>query len=139
MSTIHEVNTVFTGGMSFDTTVDGHTFKLDTKPAGGGNNEGPSPKPLLLSALAGCTGMDVVSLLNKMRVPFSDFSISIKANLTDEHPRVYDEATMVYQIKIAEADHDKMEKAVTLSKEKYCGVSAMLGKAFTIKWEINYL
>lgn len=139
MSTIHEVNTVFTGGMSFNTTVDGHTIKLDTKPAGGGNNEGPSPKPLLLSALAGCTGMDVVSLLNKMRVPFSDFSISIKANLTDEHPRVYDEATMVYQIKIAEADHDKMEKAVTLSKEKYCGVSAMLGKAFTIKWEINYL
>ncbi len=139
MASIHEVNTIFTGGMSFDSIIDGHTIHLDTKPAGGGNNEGPSPKPLLLSALAGCTGMDVVSLLNKMRVPFSDFSIQLKANLTEEHPRVYDGAKMVYSIKITETDRDKMEKAVALSKEKYCGVSAMLGKVFKIEFEINYL
>jgi putative redox protein len=139
MGTLHQISTAFVGGMAFDTVIDGHTIRLDTKTTGGGNNSGPSPKPLLLSALAGCTGMDIVSLLNKMKVNFDQFSIQTKAELTDEHPRVYASAEVIYKIKIAETERTKMEKAVNLSKEKYCGVSAMLGKAFPIKFSIEYL
>jgi putative redox protein len=135
----HEVITTWAGGMAFDSSIDGHILRMDTKPAGGGNNEGPSPKPLLLSALAGCTGIDVVGMLNKMRVSFSDFSIETRAPLTDEHPRVYTELELIYKIKVSEEDKEKVEKAVNLSEEKYCGVSAMLKKAFPIHFRIEFL
>ena len=129
MSTLHQADTRFTGGMQFVSQINGaHEITIDTTEAGGGINSGPSPKPLLLTALGGCTGMDVVSLLNKMH-----------ADLRDEHPRIYTEIRMVYKIKIAEADREKMEKAVNLSKEKYCGVSAMLAMVCQIITTIEYL
>ncbi len=90
-------------------------------------------------SLAGCTGMDVVSLLKKMRVTFEDLKISVDANLTDEHPKIYDAMHITYKFwGVKEADHTKVEKAVTLSKERYCGVSAMLEKASKLTFEIVY-
>jgi putative redox protein len=83
--------------------------------------------------------MDVVSLLNKMHVSFSDFTVHVEADLRDEHPRIYTEIRMVYKIRIADTDKDKMEKAVNLSKEKYCGVSAMLAMVCPIVANIEYL
>jgi putative redox protein len=142
MSTLHRTDTVFKSGMAFDTNINGHTIRLDTTPAGGGLNSGPSPKPLLLSALAGCTGMDIVSLLNKMHVPFDELSIETQAVLSDDHPRVYISCSLLYKIKFANPNptyREKMEKAVQLSKEKYCGVNAMLNKAFPVSFEILYL
>lgn len=137
MSTIHKTNTRFVGKMEFDSEINGHHITLDTVEAGGGENKGPSPKPLLLSSLAGCTGMDVVSLLNKMHVDYSDFNIEVEADLGDEHPRMYTEIRLTYFIKTEEKD--KMEKAVNLSKDKYCGVSAMLSKVCPIVSKIVYL
>ncbi len=139
MATIHKTKTQWNGGMQFTGNIDGHTFIMDTTAAGGGTNSGPSPKPFLLTALGGCTGMDIVPMLHKMRVAFSDFSIDVDAALSDEHPRVYTEININYYIKMAEADHDKMEKAVAMSKDKYCGVSAMLEKICPINFKINYL
>jgi putative redox protein len=137
MSTIHKSNTRFVGQMEFDTEINGHHITLDTSEASGGENKGPSPKPLILSSLAGCTGMDVVSLLNKMKVSYSNFNIAVEADLGDEHPRIYTEIRLTYFIKTE--DHDKMQKAVQLSMDKYCGVSAMLSKVCPIVSKIVYL
>lgn len=137
MSTIHKTNTRFVGKMEFDSEINGHHLTLDTLEAGGGENKGPSPKPLLLSSLAGCTGMDVVSLLNKMHVVYSDFNLEVEADLGNEHPKMYTEIRLTYFIKTEEKD--KMEKAVNLSKDKYCGVSAMLSKVCPIVTRIVYL
>ena len=135
----HHISSVFTHGMAFNATINGHAVVTDTIVNDGGNDEGPSPKRLMLVSLAGCTGIDVVSILNKMKTPFSDLSIDITATLTDEHPKIYKEVKMVYKIKISEADRSKMEKAVKLSEEKYCGVSAMFRKFAGVEHEIVYL
>ena len=135
----HHISSVFTHGMAFNATINGHTVVTDITVNDGGNDEGPSPKRLMLVSLAGCTGIDVVSILNKMKTPFSNLSIDITATLTDEHPKIYKEVKMVYKIKIEEADRSKMEKAVKLSEEKYCGVSAMFRKFASVEYEIVYL
>ena len=135
----HHISSVFTHGMAFNATINGHTVVTDTTVNDGGNDEGPSPKRLMLVSLAGCTGIDVVSILNKMKTPFSDLSIDITATLTDEHPKIYKEVKMTYKIKMAEADRSKMEKAVKLSEEKYCGVSAMFRKFASVEHDIVYL
>ncbi len=139
MATIHEVATKWVADMEFASQIDDHIIRLDTVEAGGGHNNGPKPKALLLSALTGCTGMDVVSTLKKMHVSFSDFNLIAKADLTDEHPRVYSKIVLVYQIKVKPEDQEKVVKAVNLSKEKYCGVSAMLSKVCPITFSIEYL
>ncbi len=136
---MHHINSVFLSGLAFKTSINGHTITTDTTMDDGGTNQGPSPKRLMLAALAGCTGIDVVSILNKMKVGFSDLSIDISASLTDEHPKVYKEVKITYKIKIAEADQPKMEKAVKLSEEKYCGVSAMFRAFARVEHGIVYL
>jgi len=93
----------------------------------------------MLVALAGCTGFDIVSILGKMRVAFSDFSIRVEGNLTDTEPAVYDKAVIHYTIRLAEEDRPKMEKAVHLSEEKYCGVSMMFKSFASVDFEIHYL
>ncbi|MFN4971591.1 MAG: OsmC family protein [Bacteroidota bacterium] len=140
MSTVHEVKTTLLEGMSFNSVVDySHHIVTDARVEHGGQDKGPTPKPLLLTSLAGCTGMDVVSLLHKMHVSFSDFSLDVKAVLGKEHPKMYEEIHIIYRIKISDNEHDKMQKAVTLSQDKYCGVSAMLKKVCPVTWEIQYL
>ena len=121
--TTHSVNTVFNEGMAFTANINGHNVKLDTNADEGGGNSGPSPKRLMLASLAGCTGMDIVSILNKMKVFYSNFSMDIDAALTNEHPKIYNRVKITYKIKVAAADRSKMEKAVSLSQDKYCGVS----------------
>jgi putative redox protein len=137
MPSIHQTSTRFVGKMEFETEINGHHLILDTTETNGGENKGPSPKPLILSSLAGCTGIDVVSLLNKMHVSYSDFNITVEADLGDEHPKMYTEIRLTYFIKTDEKD--KMEKAVQLSLEKYCGVSAMLRKVCPIIHKIEFL
>lgn len=130
--------TKHTGGMSFDTVIDGHTVTIDADPAFGGEDKGPKPKPLVLQALTGCTGMDVVSLLNKMRVEYSNFQVQVDAEMTDEHPKYYHKIHLTYSLKTKPEYHAKVEKAVTLSQERYCGVSYMLSKAANLTHEIVY-
>jgi putative redox protein len=137
---IHKIETIHREGMAFSTDMQGHEIMIDATEEHGGQNKGPRPKNLLLKSLAGCTGMDVVSLLRKMRVEFSDFKIGVSGELTDEHPKHYHTITLDYQVKLAdEKDQAKFEKAVNLSQDRYCGVSAMLSKAAEIKYHITYL
>ena len=118
----------------FVATVSGHDILMSANP-----DKGSSPKQMLLAGLAGCTGIDVVDMLKKMRVEFEAFSITVCAHQTDEHPKIYDHIKILYTFTGKNIDKSKIEKAVKLSKEKYCGVSAMLAKASTIKFEIVVL
>lgn len=99
-----------------------------------------SPKELLLSGVAGCTALDVEAILNKMRVEYSDLSVEANAELTSEHPKVFTKIHIIYSIRLKHPeDKDKVIKAIELSQEKYCGVSAMLAKAAPISWELQIL
>ncbi|MBK8610611.1 MAG: OsmC family protein [Chitinophagaceae bacterium] len=135
----HSVSTVFNKNMAFTANINGHDIVMDTTVKGGGDDSGASPKQLMLASLAGCTGMDVVSVLAKMKVAFTDFSMDVVAGLTEEHPMIYNQVKLTYKIKVAEADQSKVEKAVNLSQEKYCGVSAMFRAFADLKTEIVYL
>lgn len=123
-------------GMAFDVSVEGSSFGIDASEAFGGRGHGPKPKTLLLSALAGCTGMDVVSILAKMRMPFDGLRIQVDGELTDEHPKVYRSIHVTYRFSGTELDRAKIDKAVSLSQERYCGVTAMLSKTAKIEWDI---
>ena len=124
-------------GMAFESEVNGHKIVLDAVESVGGKDRGPRPKPLMLLALAGCTGMDVVSILKKMRVELDDFSVEVEANLTEEHPKQYDEMKVIYKFWGKDLPMEKLEKAVNLSDERYCGVSAVYKKALNMSHEIQ--
>ncbi|HMJ48205.1 MAG TPA: OsmC family protein [Ferruginibacter sp.] len=134
----HSVTTIFTKGMAFISHINNHAVAMDTTSDEGGTDSAPSPKRMMLAALAGCTGMDVVSILKKQRVTFSDFTIDIDATIADEHPKIYTRVKISYKIKISPADKSKMEKAIQLSQEKYCSVSAMFRAFATLDTEIIY-
>lgn len=123
--------------MAFEAIVNDHKIILDTDESAGGNDRGPRPKALTLASLGGCSGMDVVSILAKMRVVPDEFSMTITGELTEEHPKVYHTITVVYHFKGKDLPMDKLEKAVNLSQERYCGVSAMLGKSAKIITKIE--
>ncbi len=129
--------TKYIGGMAFETQIGNHKIVVDADPSFGGEEKGPKPKPLVLNALTGCTGMDVVSLLKKMRVEFKGLEINIDAEMTEEHPKYYNKIHLTYVIKANEADRAKVEKAVNYSQERYCGVSLMLSKAAELTYEID--
>ena len=125
--------------MAFEAEVNGHRIMLDATEAVGGENRGPRPKPLMMVALAGCTGMDVVSILKKMRVEVEGFNVMVEGDLTEEHPKQFSQMRIVYEFKGRDLPLDKLEKAVELSQEKYCGVSAMYKKVFGITSEIKII
>jgi putative redox protein len=122
--------------MSFSAEVNGHSITLDADHTVGGKNLGPRPKPLILVALAGCTGMDVVSILEKMKVKFNDFAVDVDGELTEEHPKYYHKIHITYKFKGHDLPLDKINKAINLSQDRYCGVSAMLSKAATITFDV---
>lgn len=124
------------GNMSFDIDQNGHTIIVDSDVQFGGEGKGPSPKGLLISGLIGCTGMDVVSILRKMKVDFADLEITAETEYTDEHPRVFRDITLKYFLTGENLDISKVKRAVELSQTKYCGVSAMLSFNRVIKAEI---
>jgi len=125
--------------MAFEAEVNGHKIILDAAEPVGGENRGPRPKPLMMVALAGCTGMDVVSILKKMRVEVEGFNVEVEGDLTEEHPKQFSQMRVIYEFKGKNLPMDKLEKAVNLSEERYCGVSAMYKKAFGITTEIRII
>ncbi len=129
-------NVSWKGNMAFEAEVNGHKFMLDAVEAVGGEDRGPRPKPLMLTALAGCTGMDVVSILKKMRVEFDDFKVSVEGDLTEEHPKQFNKMLVKYEFWGKGIDKAKVEKAVNLSEERYCGVSAVYKKVMPVESEI---
>ncbi len=131
-----EIKISWLENMAFEAEVNGHKIILDAAEPVGGENRGPRPKPLLLVGLAGCTGMDVVSILKKMRVEPESFNVRVVGNLTDEHPKQFTGMHVIYEFKGKDLPMEKLEKAISLSEERYCGVSAMYKKAIGITSEI---
>lgn len=123
-----KVITHWRDGMTFDATVNGHHLLMDADNEWGGQDKGPRPKPLLLAALSGCSGMDVVSILAKMKIPPYTFRMEADADSTEEHPVVYKAIRFSFYFDGEALPEDKIKKAVKLSTEQYCGVNAMLKK-----------
>lgn len=124
-------------GMAFEADVDGFKIMMDAKAEVGGRNKGPRPKPIMMVALAGCTGMDVISILKKMRIEVKKFSVYIVGDVTEEHPKHYSKMHMVYEFEGDNLPKDKLEKAINLSQERYCGVSTTYRKAMDLTHEIR--
>lgn len=125
--------------LAFDVTSDEHTVRLDTTEAGGSLNSGMSPKKMVLGALSVCSGMDVVGILKKMRVEFTKLEVEAEAEQTDTDPKVFKSISMKYRSDMSKENLDKLEKAISLSHEKYCGISAMLHKHCDITWETELM
>jgi putative redox protein len=125
--------------MDFTTLLNGHPVITDTDDGNPQPTKGPRPKALMLVALTGCTGIDVVSILQKMRVSFSNLRIDVEAALTEGDAAVYHTVKLLYYINVAPEDRPKVEKAVALSMDKYCGVSAMFRQFATLEREIVFL
>jgi putative redox protein len=115
----------------FESRQDNNSILLD-----GNKKHGFGPKALLLSGLAGCSGVDVVEILEKMRIEFDSFEMDTEATLAEEHPKVFKEVHIIYKIKTDPANQDKVRKAIDLSLDKYCGVSAMLRKNSPITYKL---
>lgn len=125
-----KTTTIWKTGHAFDSFKDNSKIEIDAK---GGFN----PKALLLSGLAGCTGVDIVDILEKMRVPFANLKIEVETEQTTELPKVFKDIHMNYIITTAEENRDKVKKAIDLSLDKYCGVAAMLRKNSKIDYTIT--
>ncbi len=126
MGTTNHISTKWKGGMAFESNnPSGLDLTIDAAPEDGGEGKGLRPKALMLSGLAGCSGLDVASLIKKMKLEVDDFSIETIANLTDEHPKYYDHVVIEYHFYGANLNEEKLQRAVDLSVEKYCGVMEM--------------
>lgn len=134
----NQIEIQWKGKMLFNADTVGGSIAIDADEKVGGEGKGVRPKALMLTSLAGCTGMDVVSLLKKMRAEVDDFKITVDAELTDEHPKYYHKVHLVYYFYAKEFKKDKIEKAVKLSQERYCGVSEMFRKFADLTYEIKY-
>lgn len=128
----------WSGGMAFSArTGTEHDVIMDARLDVGGEDKGPRPTELLLAALGGCTGMDVVSVLRKMRVPFDKFDMAIEADEGTEHPKAFTEFRLVYRLWGPDIPEDRFRRAVELSQTTYCSVSALLKKALEVKYRLE--
>ncbi|HSN09376.1 MAG TPA: OsmC family protein [Hanamia sp.] len=134
----HEVEVQWMGKMQFNALVNGHTVIMDGPEKVGGEDNGPIPKPFVLTALAGCTGMDVAAILRKAQKEVNDFDMKVTGEISKTVPIQYTSIHIIYDFKGPEENKEAALKAVTDSQEKYCGVSSMLKKALPVTWEVNY-
>ena len=132
----HQVNMEWAGKMAFEASAGKHKIRIDVDEEKGGEDSGFRPKMLTLASLGGCTGLDVISILKKMKVEPVNFSIEVEGELNDEVPQIYKNIHLKYIFKGEDLPEDKLKKAITLSQEKYCGVTAMLQHAANITWEL---
>lgn len=133
------INVEWLENMAFKTVVNGHEFIIDATDKVGGEDRGPRPKPLMMASLAGCTGMDVVSILKKMRVELDYFNVVVEAELTEEHPKHFIKMHVIYEFKGKDLPMAKLQKAIDLSEERYCGVSATYKQTMELTSEIKIL
>jgi len=129
-----KTSTIWKGKHMFESTHQGNTIKVD-----GDKKNGHGPKALLLSGLAGCSGIDLVDILEKMRVQFSDLTIDVEAEMTNETPSIFRQINVKYQMKTDPNNEEKVRKAIDLSLNKYCGVATMLRKNSPIRYELEIL
>ena len=116
----------------------GHKILMDSVP-GDGISEGPTPKELVLHALAGCTMMDVITILQKQRKNIKKFWLELEGELAKEHPKVFTKINVKYNFKSPDLDEASARRAIELSRDKFCAVSNMINKTAEITYtlEIN--
>lgn len=134
----HIVTTVWKENLQFSSTNPGGDLMIDAGPENGGDGQGYRPKALMLSALAGCSGLDVASLIKKMRLQVADFKIETEGLLTDRDPAIYHTVKVAYHFYGPELDEVKLTKAVNLSIDTYCGVMEMFRKFATVETSIHF-
>ncbi len=139
MSTTNVITTKWLGNMSFESdNPSGLDLKIDASEEDGGEGAGYRPKALMLSALAGCSGLDVAMLIKKMKLKVAAFHIETAAKLTDEHPKYYNHVEVTYFFKGSDLDEKKLKRAVDLSVEKYCGVMEMFRQFATVEIKTSF-
>lgn len=134
----HEVETQWMGKMQFNALINGHTVVMDAPEKSGGEDTAPIPKPFILTALSGCTGMDVVTLLRKSKKEVESLDINVTGELSKEAPIQYTSIHLLYTFKGTDMNKEAALQAVTDSQEKYCGVSSMLKKIMPVTWDVVY-
>lgn len=137
MAKRESVSTRWLDNMAFESEINGHKLIIDAEPGVGGENRGPRPKPLMLAALGGCTAMDVVSILKKMRVDIEGLNVIVEGDLTEEYPKHFYRMHIIYEFKGKNLPVEKLKKAIDLSSERYCGVSAVYRKTMELTSEIR--
>ncbi|MBN2340892.1 MAG: OsmC family protein [Deltaproteobacteria bacterium] len=130
------VTTKYFGNKRFQSNEGPATITMDAPKEAGGLGEGVGPKSLLLYGLMGCTGLDVVSILEKKKIDYDSFEISVDAEQTGTHPKVYKQIKLTFTFETDEAHRKDIERAITLSEKTFCGVSAMLSKTADMSWEL---
>ncbi|AOW20992.1 OsmC family protein [Urechidicola croceus] len=133
-----KIEMTWKGDNLFESENPGGNVFIDN-PYEGEDSRGLRPKALMLTSLAGCGALDIVSLLKKMRAEVDDFKIDVSAELTEEHPKIYKNVVVTYRFFGSDFKKDKIEKAVNLSVEKYCGVMEMFRKFTDVAVEIEYI
>lgn len=134
----HEIESQWMGKMQFNALVNGHTIIMDAPERVGGEDNGPIPKPFVLTALSGCTGMDVIALLRKQGKELTELNLKVSGEISKQQPIEYVAANIVYEMKGNAEDEQAAYDAVTTSQEKICGVSHMLKKIMPVTWQILY-
>lgn len=114
------------------------SIMMDASKDFGGTNSGMAPKAMMLSSLAGCSGLDIISILNKMKVKIDDFKMEVIGELTSEDPKYYHTVTVNYHFYGNKLNENKIKKAVDLSVEKYCGVMEMFRRFAKVNIAIHY-
>jgi putative redox protein len=131
------LNVTWMGDMAFEAGLRDHKLIMDANEDSGGHNRGPRPKPLLMAAVAGCTGMDVVSILKKMKVETTGLNIRVESTSSDEHPKKFTSMHLIYEFSGENLPMDKLARAVELSQEKYCAVSLTLKGSMPVTYEVR--
>ncbi|MEN2467274.1 OsmC family protein [Ornithinibacillus sp. JPR2-1] len=132
-----EMNIKWNDKMSFTGFApSGHEIQMDAAETVGGENKGPRPTELLLSAVAGCTGIDIISILNKMRLNPTSFQMNVTGDRAEEHPKKFTKVNIHYSLE-GDLPEDKVIRAIELSKDKYCSVSHSLSAEITVSYSIN--
>jgi len=134
----HKIETQWMGKMKFNELKNGNPIVMDPPEKSGGDDMAPIPKPFVLAALSGCTGMDIIALLRKSGNDIDDFSMTVTGELSKQAPIQYIAIHVLYTFKGDESKREAAYNAVMDSQEKYCGVSSMLKKAIPVTWEIHF-
>lgn len=133
----HEIVVRWQGKLAFEAESLGGNLRIDADAQVGGDGNGLRPKALMLDALAGCTGIDIASLMPKMKVNPERFFIKVSGELTEEHPKYYHKVKVEYHFFGKDLDKDKLNKMIQLSADKYCGVMAMFRKFAAVELELQ--
>ncbi|MEI6412048.1 MAG: OsmC family protein [Bacteroidota bacterium] len=134
----HEIETLWMGKMQFNALVNGHTIIMDAPERIGGEDHGPIPKPFVLTALSGCTGMDVIALLRKQGIELKDLNLKVSGEISKQAPIEYVSVHIIYEMIGNAKDEQAAKDVVMYSQEKVCGVSHMLKKIMPVTWQIIF-